>query len=195
MENLHEIHYPESWATTTEGVSTSRHKEGGTAFSDVLMNTINREMGDTLPVSAFEAGGVLPTNTTQYEKRGLASHVPVWLPDKCTQCNYCSIVCPHGVIRPFLLNKKETKSAPEGYEYRKATGGSELSGFNYSIQISTYDCTGCEVCVESCPDEALVMENFQEVANSHAPEHWDFSRSLPDKPNPMDKTTVKGSQF
>lgn len=78
--------------------------------------------GDKLPVSAFEPGGYMPAGTTRFEKRGIAPEIPVWIPDKCTQCNYCAIVCPHAVVRPFLLDKAETKQAPSGFESRKAKG-------------------------------------------------------------------------
>jgi len=71
--------------------------------------------GDDLPVSAFTAGNLTETNSAKFEKRGATFEVPIWLKENCTQCNYCSLVCPHAVIRPFLLNKEEAKGAPKGY--------------------------------------------------------------------------------
>lgn len=91
--------------------------------------------GDDLPVSMFEPGGYQPIGTTQFEKRGIAPSIPVWKPDACTQCNYCAIVCPHAVIRPFVLDKNEHKLAPPGFESRKAKGGTEVAGFQYTIQV------------------------------------------------------------
>jgi ferredoxin len=91
--------------------------------------------------------------------------VPVWIPDKCTQCNYCAIVCPHGVIRPFLFDKEGQVNKPDGMVMKKAQGGAELGGLQYSINLATMDCTGCAVCVESCPDDALVMTDFTAVAH------------------------------
>lgn len=101
--------------------------------ADDFVKSIHKPMmrwqGDELPVSAFEAGGYIHTKgTTAYEKRGVAPKVPIWIPDKCTQCNYCAIICPHAVIRPFLLDNKELKTAPEGYEARTAKGGQEMAG-------------------------------------------------------------------
>ena len=120
--------------------------------------------------------------------------IPVWKPDNCTQCNYCAIVCPHAVVRPFLLEKSEVKAAPPGFEARKAKGGAEVGPYHYTIQISPFDCTGCEVCVESCPDDALYMAPFNEVAEDQAP-HWDYAISMPEREEIGDKYTVKGSQF
>lgn len=90
--------------------------------------------GDVLKVSAFEPGGYIhSTGTTKYERRGVAPKVPIWIPDNCTQCNYCAFVCPHAVIRPFLLDSSEVNDAPEKYEARKAKGGQEVAGMNYTI--------------------------------------------------------------
>lgn len=158
-----------------------------------LMEPIVRLKGDDLPVSSLVPGGFVPSSTTKYEKRGIAEKIPVWYPDKCTQCNYCAITCPHAVIRPFLASKQELKDAPATYPSRKAQG-QELAGLNYSIVISPMDCTGCEVCVQVCPDDALEMQFFDEVAADHRP-WWDFAEALPQKEDKMDKFTVKGSQF
>ena len=132
--------------------------------------------------------------TTEYEKRGIATEVPVWIPDTCTQCNYCTIVCPHAVIRPFLFNKQELQTQPAGFETRKAQGGAELGGLNYSIQLATMDCTGCEVCVKSCPDDSLYMAPFSEAGENQV-DGWNFSLTVPNKGDKVDKFSVKGSQF
>ena len=67
---------------------------------------------------------------------------------------------------------------------------------NYSILVSTYDCTGCEVCVESCPDDALFMEDLQAVKERGLPEAWDYAVSeVSKKRNPTGRESVKGSQF
>ena len=121
----------EAWLTTTEG--PERLTEEVPEYIKNVMRPMLAEDGEHLPVSAFEAGGRQPTETTKYEKRGLAAIVPKWIPDKCTQCNYCALVCPHGVIRPFLLDKKQVREAPEGFEQRKGKGGSEMGGLRYTI--------------------------------------------------------------
>lgn len=195
MANLQRIIYPESWFQAKEGGSRPGEKHiEKPEFITKIMEPVLALEGDKLPVSAFEPGGYQPIATTKYEKRGIAPAIPVWKPDNCTQCNYCAIVCPHAVVRPFLLDKNETKSAPPGFEARKAKGGAEVAGFNYTIQISPYDCTGCEVCVQSCPDDALYMAPFNEVAENKSP-GWDYAIGLPERSDIGDRYTVKGSQF
>lgn len=126
-----------------------------------------------LPVSALKAGGSHPVNATEYENRDLAQEIPIWLENNCTQCNKCAIVCPHSVIRPFLFTKDEVKKAPESMLYKKAKGGGELSNYNYSILVAPYDCTGCSVCVEACPDDALYMKNIRQVNKENLVDQFD----------------------
>ena len=104
---------------------------------------MNRLRGDLLPVSAFRdlPDGTFPPGTTAYEKRGIAVNVPQWMPDNCIQCNQCSYVCPHAVIRPFLLDEKEAAAVPAGTKLLKAIGKG-LESYTFKIQISPLDCTG-----------------------------------------------------
>jgi len=160
----------------------------------VFLKSIDSRTGDKLPVSAFLPGGESPIGQSAFQKRALAEEVPVWKPDPCTQCNLCSIVCPHAVIRPFLLNKNEKAAAPPGFISRKAKGG-ELGGLDFTIQIAPYDCTGCAVCVEMCPDDSLVMmpqaKSLQEFND-----HWEYGlNKVSIKDNLMERNSVKGSQF
>lgn len=171
-----------------DGVNTLIDK-----FVHSIMDPVLALEGDRLPVSTFVPGGYMPAATCMHERRGLAAQVPVWEADKCTQCNYCVIVCPHAVIRPFLLDRTDIKAAPEGFQSRKATGGAEYAGMSFSIIISTEDCTGCKLCVQTCPDDALHMEPYAQVSKKFS-HHWDYAINLP-KRNPADKGTVKGSQF
>jgi pyruvate/2-oxoacid:ferredoxin oxidoreductase beta subunit/sulfite reductase alpha subunit-like flavoprotein/Pyruvate/2-oxoacid:ferredoxin oxidoreductase delta subunit len=165
-----------------------------TGFSKAIMDPVLALEGDDLPVSVFTPGGYMPAGTTNFEKRAIAPEVPVWKSENCTQCNYCNIVCPHAVIRPFLATREELKEAPDAFTTVKAQGGAEMAGLNYSINLATMDCTGCEVCVESCPDDALFMAPFGEAAEQEV-ENWDFAMSLANKGDLVDKYTVKGSQF
>jgi len=163
-------------------------------FVEAVMDPVLALEGDNLPVSAFTPGGHMPSGTTQFEKRGIAPEVPVWIPDKCTQCNYCAIVCPHAVIRPFLFDRDAMDAKPADFPHRRAQGGAELAGKQYSITVSTMDCTGCAVCVQSCPDDSLFMGEYNTYAEQGAP-WWEFAMSKSVKENPTDKFTVKGSQF
>jgi pyruvate-ferredoxin/flavodoxin oxidoreductase len=90
-------------------------------FVKNLVEPVNAQKGDNLPVSAFldREDGTFPAGTTEYEKRGIAVDVPEWIPENCIQCNQCAYVCPHAAIRPFLLNEEEMKNAPKGLKQLK----------------------------------------------------------------------------
>ncbi|KAF7456279.1 putative pyruvate:ferredoxin oxidoreductase/NADPH-cytochrome P450 [Cryptosporidium felis] len=165
----------------------------GTFIENILV-PVNALQGDKIPVSMFNPTGEVPLGTTAFEKRGIAISIPIVDMNKCTQCNYCSIVCPHAAIRPFLLDEAEFKGAPDTMQIPKAKGGPEFSSYYYRIQVAPLDCTGCELCVHACPDDALRMESLQkmeEVENVH----WNYLINLPNKADKFDRTTVKGSQF
>ena len=62
-----------------------------------------------IPVSVvkkYETGWT-PSGTAAYEKRGVATDVPVWDATKCIECNQCSYVCPHAAIRPVAMTEAE----------------------------------------------------------------------------------------
>ncbi len=159
---------------------------------------INAQKGDDLPVSAFRGreDGTFPQGTTAYEKRGIAVNVPEWIHDNCIQCNQCAYVCPHAVIRPFLLDEKEAKKAPKKLVTVDAKGKS-LSGLQYRIQVSPLDCTGCGNCVEVCPapKKALKMEPLGEQMQED--KHWDWiTKNVTYKDTLLNKEqSVKNSQF
>ena len=163
-------------------------------FIQNILRPINALKGDDLPVSAFldYADGTMPLGTTAYEKRGIATQLPVWDAALCAQCNRCSFVCPHGVIRPYLLNDAEQSAAPEGFVTVPAKGA---EGLHFSLQISDMDCTGCGSCVASCPlsGKALKMEavSSEDLAVTPA---WEYGLTLSEK-DVFKKETVKGSQF
>jgi len=201
-DHLNKIDYPASWATAEDNAASlktlnpshTKYSKPIDEFSSVFLKSVDSRTGDSLPVSAFEAGGESPIGQSSFQKRALADAVPVWLPDNCTQCNLCAVVCPHAVVRPFLLDKKEMEAAPEGFTARKAKGGG-LGGQNYTLQLAPFDCTGCQICVEMCPDDALVMKP-QKFSMDNFNEHWEYSLNhVAIKDDLMDKNSVKGSQF
>ena len=166
---------------------------------DVIRNIlvpINAQKGDDLPVSAFRGmeDGTMPLGTSQYEKRGIATHLPVWDAAECLQCNMCSFVCPHAVIRPFLLSGDEVKAAPAGMTFADAKGA-KVKDYKYTMGVSTLDCTSCGSCVSSCPKsgKALKMVPAHEV--HQVPAQWTYLTRLPEKAESGDKFTLKGSQF
>ena len=186
------INIPGSWATA--GQEKYADKDEPEFVSDVIRPMLALR-GDKLPVSAFSPDGIFPTATTKYEKRGIAIIVPEWIPENCIQCNQCSFVCPHAVIRPVLADKEALKNAPKAFITVDAKG-KELKGLSYRIQISPLDCTGCGNCAQVCPakEKALVMKPLETQKDEQVPNHI-FSTELPVRDDLMSATSVKGSQF
>ena len=138
--------------------------------------------------------GRIDLGLTAYEKRGIALKVPVWDSSKCIQCNKCALVCPHAVIRPYLLNDEEKANAPEGFETVPAMGAA-AKGLHFSMQISTYDCTGCGSCVACCPakEKAISMEPV--TLKEEQKTLWNYGLEISDKGDLFNPYTIKGSQF
>ena len=190
VTGITEINYPEAWATATNG-ATAMHVSDDPYFVDFI-KPILAQQGDKLPVSKLAADGYVPTGTTKYEKRGIAVEVPMWIPENCIQCNQCALVCPHASIRPFVMT--EETEAPETFVAKKANGVGD--GKLFRIQVSPYDCTGCGSCVNVCPakTKALKMAPLAEVEKVEN-DNWNFAMDLPTLDLPVNKATVKGSQF
>ncbi|WIV13496.1 pyruvate:ferredoxin (flavodoxin) oxidoreductase [Proteiniborus sp. MB09-C3] len=196
IDALVKVGVPESWKNAEAQEEAAVAKEVPDFIKNVLV-PMNRQEGDSLPVSTFEGveDGVFPHGTAAYEKRGIAVHVPEWQIDKCIQCNQCSFVCPHAAIRPFLVNEEEKKNAPEGFETKKAIGKG-LEGLEYRMQVSALDCTGCGNCADICPakEKALIMKPIGEQLETQVP-NWEYAMTVTVKDDLLPLTTVKGSQF
>ena len=188
------VNVPASWADAKAANTTV--DENAPAVVEKLLKPINKQKGDDLPVSAFKdyEDGHIDMGLTAFEKRGIALKVPVWDSSKCIQCNKCALVCPHAVIRPYLLNDEEKANAPEGFETIPANGPS-AKGLHFSMQVSTYDCTGCGSCVSCCPakEKALTMEPV--TLDESQKTLWNYGLSVSDKGDLFPVYTVKGSQF
>ncbi|MDO4368791.1 MAG: pyruvate:ferredoxin (flavodoxin) oxidoreductase [Bacteroidales bacterium] len=126
-----------------------------------VADVVNAQCGIDLPVSAFKdhADGTIPAGTAAFEKRGIATHIPAWIPENCIQCNQCSFVCPHAAIRPFLTTEEEAAKAPAAFK-KAAANGPAFKGLSFTMQVDPLDCTGCGNCADVCPakNKALVME-------------------------------------
>ncbi len=186
-----EIPVPESWASLP--ASPAEDLSGLPEAVRGLLLPINRQKGDDLPVSSFVnyADGCVPLGLTAYEKRGIAVRVPSWDASKCIQCNRCSFVCPHAVIRPFLLDEGEKAAAPEGFATVPANG--KAKGLHFALAVSELDCTGCGSCAQSCPAGALEMVPASPSEQNKA--CFEYALGLKDKGDLFDPYTVKGSQF
>jgi len=190
-DSIHKVQYPASWADLTE---EKIEESSANDFVKKILNPINAQQGDKLPVSTFTPAGIFPTATSQYEKRGIAIDVPEWIPENCIQCNQCAFVCPHAVIRPVLLNADEKTKAPENFVTLKAVGKG-LEGLEYRMQVSVLDCTGCGNCADVCPakEKALVMKPLETQMDQAA--NWEYFTTVPVKSGLVKKNTIKGSQF
>ncbi|OUP20320.1 pyruvate:ferredoxin (flavodoxin) oxidoreductase [Lachnoclostridium sp. An196] len=198
-----EVQVPESWKNAADEGLDMTHAEGGRKDAVDFVNNIQAKVsaqeGNSLPVSAFMdyVDGTTPSGTSAYEKRGIAVNIPIWNPENCIQCNRCSYVCPHAVIRPVAMTAEEAAAAPEGMQMMDMTG---MPDKKFAIVVSALDCTGCGSCVNVCPGKkgakAIEMANME--ANQGVQVGFDYAVTLPEKADVIAKfkeTTVKGSQF
>ncbi len=158
--------------------------------------------GDRLPVSAFPVDGTWPLGTSQWEKRNIATEIPVWDESLCIQCNKCALVCPHAAIRVKVYEPAGLVGAPATFkstDFRAA----DYAGHKYTVQVAPEDCTGCTLCVQFCP--AKDKSNPKHKSINMAPqaplreaerENYAFFLDLPEpdrtKPRVLD---VKSTQF
>ena len=167
------------------------------SFVKKILEPVNSMKGNDIPVSTFYDGyadGTMPQGTSKYEKRGIAVKVPQWDPTKCIQCNQCSYVCPHAVIRPLLLSEEEVAAAPANLKVA-APKGKGAEGLKFHMAVSVLDCSGCGSCANVCPskEKALTMVPLDEAREEA--KVWDYTVDLPEIRNPYGVNTVKGSQF
>ncbi len=197
-----EITVPESWKDCQDEDLSTSIKEGReevTAFVKKVQIPVNAQEGNSLPVSTFKdyVDGTTPSGTAAFERRGIAVDIPVWNSENCIQCNRCSYVCPHAVIRPVAMTADELANAPEGMRSLDMTGMKE---YKFAVVVSALDCTGCGSCANVCPGKkgakALVMSNMEE--NEGEQKYFDYAVTLPEKQDVVEKfkiASVKGSQF
>ena len=202
MSDLKKVEVPAEWANCTDDEVTDAATEGRedvVKYVNEILKPVNAYKGNKLPVSAFmdHVDGTAPNGSSAYEKRGIAVDVPEWQPENCIQCNRCSYVCPHAVIRPVALTEEELANAPEGTKSIPMIG---VPGLKFTMTVSTLDCTGCGSCAQVCPgkkgEKALVMKSIDSQMPSQ--ELFNYGLTLEDKPAVNEKfkeSTVKGSQF
>ena len=167
-----------------------------------LFETINSMEGDTLPVSSFVKmpNGQFSAGTSKLDKRDSSDVAPCYNSDNCINCNMCSLVCPHAVIRPFLLDEKEVIDAPESVRRHLVDANIKDQDLKFTIGVSLPDCTGCGLCESVCPGKqgakAIVMKIKQELLDDKREEEYKYLfNEVKEKKNVMSITTVKGSQF
>lgn len=196
---LVKIEIDPSWINLKDEIKEDKYK--GSSFVENIVKPMNAARGDSLPVSAFVGyeDGSFESGTTEFEKRGVGVMVPKWIGENCIQCNQCAFVCPHAVIRPFLIDENEMSNAPQGVKDKAIDAkGKELAGLKYKIQVSPLDCTGCELCAHECPskEKSLVMVPLNGEIEKGEQENADYLfKKVVYKDDLVNKQSVKGSGF
>ena len=196
VNSVHKVEVPASWASE-EGSIVRVEAEGRdklhTDYINKILKPTNAMDGDSIPVSVFmdTANGMIPAGTSAFEKRGIAVEIPQWDASKCMQCNWCSYVCPHAVIRPFVVN--EAEAAEAGVETIPFKGTKDKL---FTIGVSAYDCTGCGSCADVCParQKALTMVLAEETMPARQAE-FDILFNTEEKDIDKSGNTVTSSQF
>ncbi len=200
VEQVHEILIPADWASPAPDAPAEKLTGGfghARKYVDNILAPVNAMRGDSLPVSVFMdvANGTVPNGTSAFEKRGVAVEVPMWIKENCIQCNQCAYVCPHAVIRPFVMDKDEAAKAPEGTETVQMRGKG-CEEYQFAIIPSVLDCTGCGSCANICPakEKAIKMVPLEE--RLFGQNIFDYAyMNVTEKDVSFKETTVKGSQF
>jgi len=207
VDSLQEVPVKAEWKNLPEEAEYQIY-QGITDKTDIVLanfvknvaGVMNKQEGDSLPVSAFNGfeDGSIPNGTASFEKRGIAVNIPEWNMDSCVQCNQCAYVCPHGVIRPFLLDEKELAASPNELNTLKPLGRG-FDGLQYRIQVSPLDCTGCGSCANVCPgkggEKALAMKPLEGLLETEKI-NWNYiSENVTYKDDIAPISTVKGTQF
>lgn len=192
LAHLEQVSIPSSATSKIEMAAVVSDKAPN--FVKEVTAEIMAGRGDLLPVSKLPIDGTFPTGTTKWEKRNISQFIPQWEPDTCTQCSKCAMICPHGVIRIKVYDKSLLASAPKTFKYKELKGKAWPENSVYTIQIAPEDCTGCELCVQSCPAKNKEIAGKKAVNMvEQAPvrfterENFEFFESLPE----FDRTQLK----
>ncbi len=225
-QEVYEVAIPKHWQNASDEPLDTQILPDKPEIMDYVTNLqkhITRQEGNQLPVSAFlpYVDGSVPPGTTAHERRNVATEIPVWIPENCIQCNLCSYVCPHAVVRPATMTEEEKENAPAGMKILPMAGipkaisptGDSTNGkaasnaqvtqptnYHFAITVSEVDCTGCGSCVGVCPGKmgkkALEMQPIHE--KSEHQQYFDYGKTLPAKPELQEifkENTIKGSQL
>ena len=191
-----------AWANLTDN---NNDTDDAPAFIKEVCRPMNAQAGDLLKVSDFVNHGTVDgtwhSGTAAYEKRGIAAFVPSWNAENCIQCNKCSYVCPHAVIRPFVLDEQEKAGFDD--TTISVIAPKELKGMEFRIQVSELDCTGCSNCADVCPgkkgEKALTMKPFNAASKEteHNSAQWQYlTKQVKSKQKLVNtRMNVKNSQF
>ncbi|MDO4731057.1 MAG: pyruvate:ferredoxin (flavodoxin) oxidoreductase [Clostridia bacterium] len=201
-QDVKKVEIPADWKDAVDNYVAQKatgNREDVVNYVNGILNPVNSYKGNDLPVSAFidYVDGTVPNGSAAFEKRGIAVDVPEWNPVNCIECNFCSLVCPHAVIRPFAMTEEEISKAPADIKSKDMLG---FPGMKFTMAISTLDCTGCGACAQVCPgkkgQKALTMQPVDSQLSQQAV--YDYAITTSHKPEvdaKFKKSTIKGSQF
>ena len=198
VTHVHKVDVPASWADVPDDAPAEKlvgRDQMQTDYLNKVLVPTNTLTGDLVPVSTFldTANGMIPAGTAAFEKRGIAADVPHWDMANCMQCNWCSYVCPHGVIRPFVMNEDEAEPVKDSVLPMKGAKGKF-----FTLGISALDCTGCGSCAEVCParKKALGMQATDDEYVQQQQDKFNYLfGTVTEKEVPFKEDTIKGSQF
>ena len=197
-----------AWANLADDAEV---EDDAPAFVKEIVRPMNAQAGDLLKVSDFvkhdTVDGRWEVGTAAYDKRGVEAFVPTWNPDNCIQCNKCAYCCPHGCIRPFVMDEKEAA----GFDGKTIDilAPKQLKGMKFRIETSVLDCLGCGNCADVCPgkknketgevEKALKMMPFDPDAEEMKKEaaNWQYLvKNVKSKQDLVDiQQSPKNSQF
>ncbi len=199
LAHLHEVKVPAK--VTASKVMPPTVSDEAPDFVKKVTAVMMANKGDLLPVSAFPVDGTYATGTTQWEKRNIATEIPVWDSSICIQCNKCAMVCPHAAIRSNVYPESALAGAPATFK-SVAYKGQDFKGQKFTIQVAPEDCTGCKLCVSVCPakdktnpkNKAINMAAQAPLREAER-DNYNFFLALPRPDRAAVKIDVKGSQF
>ncbi len=183
IAHLHEVAIP-THSSPKRQLHTSP-LAGAPPFVQSVLGKIMAGQGDRIPVSALPPDGTFPSGTSRWEKRNLASEIPVWDAELCIQCGKCVLVCPHAAIRSKVYPPTAIAGAPTGFQTHAARLP-EWKGMNYTLQVAPEDCTGCAICVDVCPARSRTDASRKALQLQPQPplreagrQGWDYFLGLP----------------
>ena len=164
--------------------------------NNTLYSKLEHARCDLIKVSDFNSNidGVFEGGTSALEKRGLSNIIPSYDKDKCIMCNMCSLVCPHAVVKPYLLDKEEIEKSPLSVKEHLKDAKIKDNDLSFTIGISVPDCTGCSLCSMVCPTKAITLKKQNLEARQKEMERYNYLQTVSEK-HVLPKTTIKGSQF